>query len=722
MSALHIRLAEWTRERGEEREHGYNARLITPPSDVPEAEKGSLLILLELTGPLRQRRRFLRHLLNTVQSTYYATPGPIKSALVYAVRTAHQELLTINESAEKPEDRYLCNATCLVLKDDEINLVQVGAMTAAVLLPTGLQWFSPLQNEEEDPIPLGLERDVRPYTVRMNVVPGTAILLLDSGWLGQMDVEVFRHAIALSDPEEMLRVLARAVSAPNLSALALKLTSAGEEIAAPEWPVIEETEEEEGEDAGPASRAPGREAEPVGRRLLAGAQTLTRRLLPAGSSEGEKEALEELTMPPPPPITRPSPWPFRKKERSQRRVLSGRWRRWLWAIAVLIPLLALLTTGFLWWQQARQQEMAYKNALREAATAIQQAGQASDRAGARQYLRQADVALRQAEHIHPGAPQIAQLRTQLQDQQLTVERVKPLYVMWPLATFSGGEWSRVVARRQDVFTLNRGDDVVMRYTLDEKGQAVAEGGQQRLFGRGDALGDATVGDLVDITWLPAGPVTQLSALLALDGTGKLFTYDSTRGGRRLALARPDGWQSPKRIVVYGDRLYVLDPGANVLFRFSPGNGGYTAPPDNYFQTPVQLDGVEDVAIDGAVYLLFPDGRILRYFQGKQVPFVADTTLSTPTAIFTNERIHHIYVADAGNKRIVVLGKEQDQAGKFVAQLVPGEGFNVDFGDIRSIFITDDEAYIYILTGHGLWRAPLPISSPVSPPSGAGGGQ
>ena len=89
MTTIRIRLAELTRERGEEREHGYNARMITPPPDAPEAQKGSLLILLELTGPMRQRRRYLRHLLNTIQSTYYTTPGSIESGLVYAVRTAH---------------------------------------------------------------------------------------------------------------------------------------------------------------------------------------------------------------------------------------------------------------------------------------------------------------------------------------------------------------------------------------------------------------------------------------------------------------------------------------------------------------------------------------------------------------------------------------------------------------------------------------------------------
>ena len=720
MTTMHIRLAELTREKGEEREHGYNARLITPPPDAPEAQKGSLLILLELTGPMRQRRRYLRHLLNTIQSTYYTTPGGIESGLVYAIRTAHEELLNINERAQRPEDKYLCNVTALVLHGDEIHMVQVGAMTAAVLLPTGLQWFSPLQDEEEDPIPLGLERDIRPYTVRMKVVPGTAILLLDSGWLGQMDTEVFRRAISHSDPEQMLRALAQAVQVPNLSALALKLERPGERTSpAQDWPIIEEETEAWEEEVEPEST--GEEARPTaplkdrfGQRL----RTLGERLLPAGQEE-EEAPEESVAMPPPPPIQRPRVWPFRKKTAAARRPLGHRWRRWLWAIAVLLPIVIILVTGFVWWRQARQQEATYQDSIAAAAAAIQQASNTEDRDAARQYLRQAEAALRQAEEIHPGAAQIAQLREQLHNQELTVERIKPLDLMWKLVSLDGGDWGRVVVQQQDIFLLNRRDDVVMRYTLDDTGEALVEGSQQRLFGRGDALGDATVGDLVDIAWLPAGNATPVSSVLALDGAGSLFTYDSTHGGRSLPFARPNNWQSPKRIVVYADRLYVLDPGANTLFRFVPSGDGYTNPPENYFTTPVQLSSAEDVAIDGAVYVLFPDGRVLRFFQGQQQPFMAETSLLTPTAIFTNERLRHIFIADAGNKRIVVLGKEQGKEGEFIAQLVPGEGFDVDFGEIHSIFVTDNEDFIYILTGKGVWRAPLSIPLPPSSPAPQG---
>jgi len=216
----------------------------------------------------------------------------------------------------------------------------------------------------------------------------------------------------------------------------------------------------------------------------------------------------------------------------------------------------------------------------------------------------------------------------------------------------------------------------------------------------------TVGDLVDIAWLPAGQVVDTSGIVALDGSGVLFKYDTLRGLHTLPLTVPEGWRSPQRVLVYAERLYVLDPGAGTIFRFSAGPNGYTQPAESYFKVPVELGGIQDFAIDGAVYLLFPDGRVLRYFGGEQTQFDLtglDIPLSSPTAIFTTDRLQHIYIADAGNQRIVQLDKE----GGFVAQFVAGEAFDVDLATVRSIFVTDDEGSLFLLTGDQLWRAPLP---------------
>lgn len=696
MTQMRIHLAELSLEGGKRQERGYNARMITPTPNTPDAARGTLIMLLDLTGPSRHRRRYMRQLMNTIQVTYYTTPGTILSTLAHALRMAHHDLLAINRSLEGEEDRYLCHAACLVIHEDEAFIAQVGASTVAALLPDGIRWFSPLQNEEEDPVPLGMDRDIRPHTARLSVPPGTMLLVLDSGWLGQMDPDLFRQAISHSTPEEVLEHLAEAVQVPQVSALAIKVEEkSAEEVVSPKpaYPIVEEEEEEEEEPWEEVEEEAEAPSVGVWERL----QAAFTRLLP----EGRGEELPPTPMPAPPPIERPSLWPFRRREPRR----AGRsWRRTVWLLIVLLPLLVILGTTLIWWRQGQEQEARYQAAMEQARVALNNARATDDREAVRTYLAQAEKALQAASQVHPDAPEIDRLRLEVRDRRFAVEQIKPLRIMWRLLAWNGAP-GRVWVEGNNVYVLDKNEDVLYQYTLDDLGEAFQEGSKRRLLARGDVVEGKTVGDLVDIAWLPAGVVTPASGILALDGAGALFLHESLHGARTIPFARPDTWRSPRRLIVYTERLYVLDPQANTIFRFAPTPGGYTQPPDSYFATPTNISGIQDMAIDGRVYLLFPNGRLLRYFAGEQESFAVDTTFSAPTALYTTAKLQYLYVADAGNGRIVVLNKED---GTFIAQLIPGEGFDADFGKIEDIFVTEDEKAIYILTSRNLWRAPLGI--------------
>lgn len=691
MSQLTFEVAELCIENGQRQERGYNARLVTPPPDTPEARKGTLAILLDLAGPTAYRRRYLRQLLTVIQQAYYTTPGTILSSLVYALRLAHQELRTINEALSE-EDQYRCHAACLVVHDEELYLAQVGATTVAVLMPDGLQWFSPLLYEEEEPVPLGAPRDVRPHTARLKVPLNTMVLVLDSGWVGQIDEERFREAIALPDPAEVLETLAQTVSVPTISALALKVVPAESrpEPATLPTDVVDFEDVEETEEVFPEEE----EAElPTWRERLAG---FLQRLLPERTS-GE-EALPEI--PTPPPVSRPERPPLRPRGRA-----VPTWRRRLWVVIVLLPLVVLLGVVGYTWQQARAREAQYQSLIAAARSALAQAQQANDPQVAREQLRQAEEALQQAALLQPEDPVIAQIQLQIDAQRQTLERVQPLPLMWPLATLEGMHVTRVVVAGQDVYLLDQNSDAVYRYTLQENGEGVVNPTPERILGRGDVIEGQQVGDLVDITWLPAGPVTPRGGILALDGAGLLFFYDGLRGSTTLPLARPAEWRAPSRILVYANRLYVLDPGANTIFRFMPAEGGYTQPPDTYFTVPVDLAGVQDFAIDGNVYLLFPDGRLLRFFQGVQEEFTLETALSSPIAVVTSDMLPYLFVADPGRGRVLVFDKEQ---GNLIAQLAPGEGTGADFTHLQAFFVPEDMRSLVAVAGTTLWRAPMSL--------------
>lgn len=702
MSPLSVDLAELYIEGGQRRARGHNTRLVSPPPESPDARKGILIILLDLGGPLTYRRRHLRHLLNLIQQTYYTTPGTILSALVYALRIAHRELQTINETLaqEDASHAYTCHAACLVLHEDELYIAQVGATTVAVLLPDGLKWFSPLLQEEEEPTPLGLPRDVRPHTARLSVSPDTMVLVLDSGWVGQIEEERFRTAISQPEVSHVLDTLAASVTTPEVSALALKVIQAQNVTPAP-TPIITKVEEEPA--VPPESTAPPTAA----KRTLPGPSRLRRawdgvkawgaRILP-GREAATPRPLP--SMPEPPPFTPPRQIPVRPRTGP----VAG-WKRRLWWIIVLLPIALILGLTVLSWQQEREREAQFLAALERARTAIAQAAATEDPQVTREFIRQAERALDDARQIRPDDPEIARLQQQIDDLRQTLERVQPLYIMWQLASFPGMNVTRVVVEGESIYLLDQNTDTVYRYTLTDTGEGVTQPEPERLFGRGDSVDGRRVGDLIDIAWLPAGPATQMSGLVALDGAGALFVYDPLRQTYTLDFARPETWRAPLRMLVYPPRLYVLDPGANTIFRFLPTPDGYTVPPDEYFTVPVDLTGVQDFAIDGNVYLLYPDGRLLRYFQGAQDDFTPEVVLSSPTAIYVTGQLPYLFIADAGNRRLLVLDKEQ---GNLVAQLVPGEGFDVDFGDLRALFVADDLSAVVFVAGETLWRAPLSL--------------
>jgi len=122
--------------------------------------------------------------------------------------------------------------------------------------------------------------------------------------------------------------------------------------------------------------------------------------------------------------------------------------------------------------------------------------------------------------------------------------------------------------------------------------------------------------------------------------------------------------------------------------------------------------VQSVAIDGSVWLLFPDGRLLKFFAGEQRPFELrglPEPLSSPADIAVPLESDRIYIADAGNARIIEATKD----GRFLRQFRAREGDVLR--DVRSLFLDEQGAMFYILTSDQLFKANLPETvAPLNP--------
>jgi hypothetical protein len=377
-------------------------------------------------------------------------------------------------------------------------------------------------------------------------------------------------------------------------------------------------------------------------------------------------------------------------------------------VALLIPVIVLLVVGLTYWQKGVARENEYNDLMGRAELTYQQA-LGADANTARDLLAQAEVLLTQAEAIKPGEATIGEMRGAIAEHQDQIDQVERLYWVGELRSYDepGAELRRVVVNGLHVYVLDNGVDKVYHHQLDEANDALEpDQGDPVLVQRGQQVETTVAGEMIDLVWRSAGGNRQTSDLLILE-SGGLLEFNPSWGLVPVPIADKESWGLPTAVGSYFGNFYILDPQAGQIFRYVPGVEGYDTPAEPYFpeDSPADLTGAVDIAIDGFIYVLYADGTIRKFEGGVPVEFeVADVDkpLGRSTAIYTapDDVAQFIYVADAGNKRVVQLNKD----GRFVRQFKPRDEESVDFNTLRSIFVDELSGKLYLLNDHALYVA------------------
>jgi hypothetical protein len=269
--------------------------------------------------------------------------------------------------------------------------------------------------------------------------------------------------------------------------------------------------------------------------------------------------------------------------------------------------------------------------------------------------------------------------------------------------------TRIVAHWPDLFILDRGLQRVYRFTINELGSnAAPASGDGVILKFGDRIESRTVGEIFDLLWLDAG------RLVALDRSGAYYQYDPTKQSdpaKAVWTARtvndPAAWARATMAETYANYLYLVDAPHNQIMKYvSPTADVTWTNAVTYFLpgvTPPDLSTAVDFAIDGDVWILRSDGSVSRYTQGRANDITLaglDTPISKPIGIFTSEKMSNVYIADAGNQRIVQFDKT---TGRFTRQFKPRgldrDAFKalqvlaVDETNKRFFFVSEGKAYI-----------------------------
>jgi len=311
---------------------------------------------------------------------------------------------------------------------------------------------------------------------------------------------------------------------------------------------------------------------------------------------------------------------------------------------------------------------------------------------------------------------------ELQAQQKTVQewldrvnRLSRIYYFSELQEFADTESApsqprKVLMQGIDVYVLDLGTDRVYKYLLNEQRDGLQIlPGDAVLLRKGDQRGETSVDTLLDIAWVEAGGLRGTSNLLAIDRQGQVLQYDPSLGLSEFATADGSMWVEPVAAAGYYGRLYVLDRQANQVLRYVLTNTGYDGAPSSYIQAAAASDlgDAVDMAIDGNVYLLHSSGRVSKYQEGIGAPFPLtdlDRPLSNPSSIFVTgflDEDGYVYVADAGNQRIVQFSK----TGEFIGQFQDRDSTHMD--DLRSVFVEETEKKLFLINGNKLYLAHLP---------------
>ncbi|MFO7323526.1 MAG: hypothetical protein DIU68_017490 [Chloroflexota bacterium] len=662
---------------------------VAPKKAARGRELDTFFVMVLPAGETIAPAAFYEQMCQVSAERYFSSSGSVTSALRAILNSLNDDLYQHNATDPK---RYEASILCAVLRGPDLYLARVGSGIAVLHQEDALQPF-PTDFDNKDALygpPLGIDPVADIRMAHYEVSEGTRLVLSDPHL---SDVEMDRLGEAL-DAEDVAGALV------NLKDLILNhAIMMVVEFVSPEAPValpVHEGESTEAMDAledigegGKRKRTPGPLDAPVRSLLGKGALAL------AGITRVFSLVFERLLPPPKEP----------RRSRLSTPLAAG--------AAVLVPVIVVALVLVLWLTGIGESE--FEQCLNEASTAAGVARQVSpaDVAGTLAAWNAVLTVTARCEELREGDLQVAALEREgrdLIDRLLQISRRR----MTRVASFPSAGLARIVLQGEDLYVLDDRNDLVYRVKVAEDGLSLAPGSQQPIqsMRRTARVAEFTVGDILDIAWAQDGRgLSQPNVLVALDANGVLIEcpprfLDTLSCGAQQLLNR-DTWVSPIAITFWQGRLYILDPGANQIWRYEPGPTAFTNAPTEYFVGSGRPDirMATDFGIDdsGQVYILMSNGAIKKYNSGQEVPFgyagfPDGQQIATAQGMFLNRNpiAQGLLITDE-NARTVY---ETTLGGTFIAAYRPHD--EEIFASLADAVVDQNRRIIYAVSGNSIF--------------------
>lgn len=378
---------------------------------------------------------------------------------------------------------------------------------------------------------------------------------------------------------------------------------------------------------------------------------------------------------------------------------------WLKAMAFVLPVLFLALAGGSFLNRQNTLNAQYDDLVNKADTIVKQAEVNPDPTQKRAQLNDALKIVAQAQAFRETTKSRGVLY-RIQDQLNEMDGVAVLYFLPTLAQLNGAHLKAVAASEQDIFLLD-GRGRVYQYVVNDASGATDPAPNEGLILQvGAQVGEVKVDALQLLT---SATPTQNKATMVAITKNAILSYDLE--GKQWTASKVDDaskWGDLRAIASFGANIYLLDGQNNQIYRYSPNATGYSNKGVGYFaagQQPV-LSKAVDLAIDGDVWVLNDNGSVLRFRAGTPIPFelgVLPSPLKNPVAIYTRPEVDSLYIADAGNQRIV----EFDKNGKFVRQFKPYSEKGDVFRNLQDFTVNETKRKLYFVNSDAAYMANIP---------------
>ncbi len=682
-----------------------------PSKTARSRERDSLFIHLTLTGQPDETEILAQDLLDAISNRFYNTSGSVTAALRKAILEINQLLLRYNLSGAKTIHEGAI--TCAVMRANELFVAQAGEAFALLGHNFGIERLPASRPARTTPLGRTAGLDMRYYH---NWLLSGDMLLLADPRLEHMPTDSFRPILIDSDVEDGIEELKELITPDSARIILVEFTDeapgylpdanhriepavTGQQLAPPTRPPIREAPTQDN-DVGTDGDTPAfpmvdvetvetsaRKATSKLALALAGVTGWTADLL--GKVRSGDESEED-----------PSKWALPA------------------ILAIAIPIIvAIIVTG-VYLQRGRVAR--YSDLRREISETIILAQQADSEESSESFYSDALTLLAEAEELRPGDSDLSSLRQNVYlglDSLSGVSRLNSTLLQQfedssMMASVELGE-----VPNGELYALDKANNRVYRVTAGEDFSATGTSEPEIVLFEEQVIGSHILGTLIDILWRPSGNQVTRDGLATLDLRGALITYFSNFADTRaVPLALSSEWIQPVAVTTFNERLYILDPGAQVIWRYFAEGEGFTLSDGQEiveFVDDADLEHAVDVAIyseDGSVFLLYDDGRVRRYVNGRLLwgeELLSNSGLESPLVSPTSLKIvgrglnSSLFIVDPGSDRIIQFSL----GGTFLAQFKASDANGEElFGRASDFVITENPLRIIVTAGNELYVA------------------